>query len=112
MKITIAVVEILGVLMKELFFKHIKDKLDTSEFAVGAKFIKADDLDLSKELVDKANTYYVVDADMNADAMNSVFKLAGKLHASKVLVVGRENMDYYFGDKRHFYKIKEIKRNE
>lgn len=112
MKITIAVVEILEVLMKELLFKHIKDKPDTSEFAVGAKFKKADGLELSKELVDKANTYYVVDADMDTDAMNNIFKLAGKLHTSKVLVVGRENMDYYFGDKRHFYKIKEIKRNE
>lgn len=100
--------EILEVLMKELLFKHIKDKIDTSEFANGAKFETVDGLDLTKELVDKANTFYVVDADMNRDAMNSVFRLAGKLHASKVLVVGRENMDYYFGDKRHFYEIREI----
>ena len=100
--------EILEVLMKELLFKHIRDKLDTSEFANSAKFKTADDFDLNKKLVDRANTFYIVDADMDRDAMNNIFRLAGKLHASKVLVVGRENMDYYFGDKRHFYKIKEI----
>ena len=98
--------EILEVLMKEMLFKHIRDKLDTSEFANSAKFETVDDL--NKKLVDRANTFYIVDADMDRDAMNNIFRLAGKLHASKVLVVGRENMDYYFGDKRHLYKIKEI----
>ena len=64
--------------MKELLFKHIRDKLDTSEFANSAKFETADDFDLNKKLIDRANTFYIVDADMDRDAMNNIFRLAKK----------------------------------
>lgn len=94
--------------MKEILFKQLKDKIIPKEIVGNASVISKEGMANDTELIDNDKTVYVIDADSNAEDLNSVFKLAGRLHTSKVIVIGSQEMNYYFGGKRHFYKVKEI----
>ena len=63
----------------------------------------------ASKLVDNIDTDYIVEVDDNLELLNIVPRLSGRLHLSRVIVVGSMNKDYYFGDKHLVSPVEEIK---
>lgn len=55
---------------------------------------------------DKYNSLIIIDnIDINTEILNRIFRLRGKMKLSEVAIACIENKDYYFEDKKHFYKV-------
>lgn len=55
---------------------------------------------------DEANSIIVIDnIDANTELLNRIFRLRGKMRLAEVAIVCIKDKDYYFADKKHFYKV-------
>lgn len=96
--------------MNKIYFMQTKSgKYDNRD--ENRRYIDVLECDLAhaSKLIDKSDTDYIVEVDDNLELLNIVPRLSGRLHLSRVIVVGSMNKDYYFGDKHLVSPVEEIK---
>lgn len=73
------------------------------------KIVKLDELNLENidSIVDVDGCICLVDLDSSSETLKHIPRLVGKMNRTKVITVGAEGKDWYFGNKRLYYPVVE-----
>lgn len=73
------------------------------------KLVKVDELNSETidSIVDADGCICLVDLDSSSETLKHIPRLVGKMNRTRVITVGTESKDWYFGNKRLYYPVVE-----